>query len=376
MRNAPAHGRIICAHGRIGDVEGERLYIKAGEQLQSMRVHTALRLFERAEQAHYDPDSCAAGRWDCRMLLGDFEAAWRESDLIARRGNPDPHRFWDGQPFADRRVLIRCLHGLGDTIQFIRYAPLIGEQAKTLTVEAQPALKALLEQARIADQIITWGEPEPDWDQQIEIVELPRVFRTTVKSVPSRIPYLTVCDDGVDVKRGPKLRVGLVWGCSSFNPERSIRLKELGNLLTIPGVSFFSLQAGPQRAELEPWSSQVHDLYNGSFCVLPAARNLMTLDLVISVDTMMAHLAGAMGRPVWTLLPYRCDWRWMMKRVDSPWYPTMRLFRQNRSGEWRSVIRQVEQALRTLIREANFESHHWRQCLPARRVSAAEAQEV
>src|SRR5437868_10302065 len=97
-------------------VKGERLYMQASRQLQRMRPQRALPLFDRAEEARYDPDSCAAGRWDCHMLLGDFESAWRESDCIAIRGNPDPHRFWDGQPFAGRRVLIRCLHGLVDTI--------------------------------------------------------------------------------------------------------------------------------------------------------------------------------------------------------------------------------------------------------------------
>jgi hypothetical protein len=347
-------------------VEGERLYTQASDQLQRMRVREALRLFEDAEQARYDPDSCAAGRWDCHMLLGDFESAWRESDLIAARGNPDPHRFWDGQPFADRRVLIRCLHGLGDTIQFIRYAPLIREQARSLTIEAQPTLKSLLEQAHFADQVITWGEPEPDWNQQIEVNELPRVFRTTVQSIPHDIPYLTVPgDDRVDVNKNRKLRIGLVWGTSSYNPERSMQFKEMVKLLAIPGTSFFSLQAGPHKAELEPWSSRVVNLYNGSLCVLPIAQTLMSLDLVITVDTMMAHLAGAMGRPVWTLLPYRCDWRWMIKRQDSPWYPTMRLFRQKRFGDWRSVIQQVELKLRMLISDPNVESHRLRQCSPA-----------
>jgi hypothetical protein len=358
-------------------VEGEQLYTQASEQLERMRVTEALRLFERAEQARYDPDSCAAGRWDCYMLLGDFESAWRESDRIAARGNPDPHRFWDGQSFADRRVLIRCLHGLGDTIQFIRYAPLIREQARTVSIEAQPTLKALLEQAHIADRVITWGEPEPDWDQQIEIIELPRIFRTTVQSVPNCVPYLTVpCDDRVDVKPSAQLRIGLVWGCSGFNPERSIRLTDLAELLAIPGASFFSLQAGPQRAELERWSSQVDNLYNGSLFVLPMAQNLMTLDLVITVDTMMAHLAGAMGRPVWTLLPYRCDWRWMIRCQDSPWYPTMRLFRQKRPGDWRPVIRRVERDLRMLISQSEFEPLPSRQCSPAPPVSAPEVQEA
>jgi hypothetical protein len=150
----------------------------------------------------------------------------------------------------------------------------------------------------------------------------------------------------------------------------------MAKLLTIPGTSFFSLQAGPHKAELEPWSSRVVNLYNGSLCVLPIAQTLMSLDLVITVDTMMAHLAGAMGRPVWTLLPYRCDWRWMIKRQDSPWYPTMRLFRQERSGYWRSVIQQVERELRMLISDPNVEPHPLRQCSPAQPISAPEVQEA
>jgi hypothetical protein len=339
------------------NVEGERLYTRATQQLQRMRVRDALRLFERAEQAHYDADSCAAGRWDCNMLLGDFESAWRESESIANRGNPDPHRFWDGQSFVGRRVLIRCLHGLGDTIQFIRYAPLIREQARTLTIEAPPTLKSLLEQAHIADSVITWGEQEPSWDQQIEIIELPRVFRTTVASIPNHVPYLNVPSElRSNVENGRPLRVGLVWACSSYNPGRSIRLKDLAELFVLPGASFFSLQAGPARAELEPWSSQVANLYDDSACVLAMARTLKTIDLVITVDTMMAHLAGAMACPVWTLLTYQCDWRWMVQRQDSPWYPTMRLFRQRQPGDWAGVVRQLQRELWTFIRNPEHDA--------------------
>jgi hypothetical protein len=358
-------------------VEGERLYTQASKQLERMQVTQALRLFGRAEQAGYDADSCAAGRWDCHMLLGDYESAWQESDLIAARGNPDPHRFWDGQPFANRRVLIRCLHGLGDTIQFIRYAPLIRKHARSLTVEAQPTLKSLVEQADIADHVITWGDAEPDWDQQIEIIELPRIFRTTVRSVPNHIPYLRVpCGDRVDAKQSGPYRIGLVWGTSNYNPERSIQFKDMAQLLAIPGVSFFSLQAGPHQVEVEPWSRQVVNLFNGSLCVLPMAQTLMTLDLVITVDTMMAHLAGAMGRPVWTLLPHRCDWRWMMKRQDSPWYPTMRLFRQKRAGDWQPVIRQVKEALRMLINESKFQARRTPQHSSVHPLEAPEVQEA
>src|SRR5581483_7117340 len=124
------------------------------------------------------------------MLAGDFESAWLESDAIARRGNPDPHRYWDGRPIDGRKVLLRCLHGLGDTIQFIRYARHIRERARSFAVEAQPRLKPLLIESRIAAHVFTWGEPEPEWDQQIEVVELPRIFRATVHTIPNDVPYL------------------------------------------------------------------------------------------------------------------------------------------------------------------------------------------
>jgi len=312
-----------------------------------MQLREALKFFYLADEAHYDPDACAAGRWDCNMLLGDFESAWRESDSISQRGGPDPHRFWDGQPFAGRRVLIRCLHGLGDTLQFIRYVPLMRERARSVTIEAQPTMKSLLQHAHIADEVITWGEPEPHWDQQMEIIELPRILRTTLQSIPNHVPYLHVSGEGAAGNHGRMraVRIGLVWGSSSYNPDRSIRLEELARLFSIPNTSFFSLQAGPARSELEPWSGRIVDLYSDSDCVLTMAKTLLKLDLVITVDTMMAHLAGALGRPVWTLLPFRCDWRWMLAREDSPWYPTMRLFRQQRPGDWGQVMRQLIGAL-------------------------------
>lgn len=327
----------------------EELLIRAEEQLASLHIAEALRLFDLAEQAICDPDSCAAGRWTCHMLAGNFEQAWQESDAIAKRGQPDPNRFWDGEPLRGRSVLLRCLHGLGDSLQFIRYALLIRHEARKLVIEAQPTLKSLFEQADVADQVITWGDAEPFWDQQIEIIELPRVFRTTINSIPNHVPYLDVPSVPlICLYDGSRpLRVGIVWASSAYNPARSILLKDMSPLFAIPGVSFFSLQAGAEQAQLEPWSSRIESLYDKSNLVLPMARVLKSLDLIITVDTMMAHLGGAMGRPVWTLLPYECDWRWMLHREDSPWYPTMRLFRQPRPGDWESVIERVSQALQT-----------------------------
>ncbi len=337
----------MCECPTIEAVNGDDLFEAADQHLRSMQVPEALRSFDLAEQANCDADSCAAGRWICHMLSGNYEQAWLESDRITSRGNPDPYRFWDGRPVDGRRVLVRCIHGLGDTIQFIRYASLIRHRALTLTIEAQPALRSLLAASSLADHVITWGDAEPEWDQQIEVVELPRVFRTTLESIPTDIPYLHVpapAPSSPNSASGP-LRIGIVWASGPYNPARSLRLADLAALFENPRVSFFSLQAGDERAELASWAGQVTSLYDESGCVLAAAKTLLTLDLVITVDTMMAHLAGAMGRPVWTLLPFECDWRWMLNRADSPWYPTMRLFRQPRPGDWATVIQEVRRAL-------------------------------
>jgi hypothetical protein len=329
------------------DVIKTSLFEQAQRYADAMRIAEACESFQLAEDAGFDADACAAGRWTCHMLLGHFEAAWKESDAISRRGNPDPHRFWDGQPFDGRHVLIRCLHGLGDTLQYIRYCRLIRQRAATLTVEAQPPLRTLLQQANIADRVIGWGEKEPLWDQQVEIVELPLIFRTTMDSIPAAVPYIHVPSGSVDRSFSGKcpLRVGLVWASSAFNPVRSLPLAQLAPLLDLPDVSFFSFQAGDERAQLTQWSNQIGNLYTEGQSVLETAINMKTMDLVITVDTMTAHLAGAIGTDAWTLLPYACDWRWMLRRSDSPWYPNMRLFRQPTPGAWDIVVQRIRSEL-------------------------------
>ncbi len=355
---------------RLGEtiVCPEHHFETAEQLLQKGRIEEAIAVYEAAELAGYDADACSGARWICHMLLGDFQRAWVESDAIQKRGQPDAHRFWDGQPFEGRRVLIRCLHGLGDTIQFIRYAPLIRERASMLTIEAQPALKELIQRSDLADRVITWGEPEPAWDQQIEVIELPRVFRTTLETIPSAVPYLKAGStyavapndlalDHIAPNHASRLlRLGVVWGSSSYNPARSIPFAYIEKLFATEGVSFCSLQAGDERRKLDPWlsraPSRIFDSYEASEGVLATASKLKRLDLVITVDTMVAHLAGAMGKPVWTLLPFQCDWRWMLAREDSPWYPTMRLFRQPEPGDWDAVTKRVASQLETLIAHA------------------------
>ena len=275
------------------------------------------------------------------MLLGDFENAWSESDAISRRGKPDRHRYWNGQRIDGRSVIIRCLHGLGDTLQFIRYAPLVRERTRSLTIQAQPSLKTLLKESFPEEKVITWGEPEPFWDQQIEVIELPRIFRTTLDTIPAEVPYICA---GADPERAGTydalrpLRVGINWASSGYNPARSMQLGQMAQLAATPNVVLYSLQAGPERKELTSCSIRIEDRCDESGCLLAAARTLSGIDLVITVDTMLAHLAGAAAKPVWTLIPYEGDWRWMLDRADSPWYPSMRLFRQPRPGAWPAVM--------------------------------------
>jgi hypothetical protein len=316
---------------------GESWFALAGHHFSERRIPEAIFAYDRAEKSGHDPDQCAGGRWMCWMLLGRFDRAWEESDAIARRGRPDPHRFWDGAPFTGKRVILRCLHGLGDAIQFIRYAPLVRSQAAQLVVETHPEMVDLLRGVAAVDDVISWRDPPPKWDQQIEIMELPRALGAAVDTIPSRVPYIAIDPNrSRAIGNSGARKVGLLWSSSTWDPARSIPAGELAPILQVPECSFYNLQHGSEsaRIEMHPTAAQSGD-------IAATAADICQLDLVVTVDTMVAHLAGALGKPVWTLLPYRADWRWMIDRADSPWYPTMRLFRQSSPGDWSTVIAEV-----------------------------------
>jgi hypothetical protein len=337
----------------------------AVEAFECRRMARALALLDRAESAGHDPDLCSAYRWTCRMLQGRFEEAWRESDRIASRGAPDANRLWDGRSFHGRHVMIRCLHGYGDAIQFIRYAALVRRTARRVTIQTHPQLVSLMRGMPFADHVITWPETAAEnaavWDQQIEVMELPRAFRTTLETIPCEVPYLFVNPQTQARARVPaahhdRFRVGLQWGSGEWDPARSLALTELLPLLDVPAVEFYSFQRGPCRAELQQFAATrtIHDVSGDCPQIVEAAADLLNIDLLITVDTMLAHLAGALAVPVWVLLPYRADWRWMLSRCDSPWYPTMRLFRQSAPGDWSTPIHRISHALRRERSERAF----------------------
>jgi hypothetical protein len=289
--------------------------------------------------------------WMQSMRSGDFEEAWKLSDKVLAAGvNRDPRLprhyqcVWDGRPFAGKRVLVRCYHGLGDTIQFIRYIPKLKQIAKEVIVWAQEPLIELLKTIPEIDQLLPLhdGQPDVDYDVDLEVMELPFIFRTTVDTIPCDIPYLHA--EPLVLSDEHKFNVGLVWQSGNWNQARCIPFEALAPLAELKNVNLYILQANAEEAGwLEGFG-----IHPGAFDLYNYARVIRGLDLMISADSMPAHLAGAMNVPVWTILHDQADWRWMDKRSDSPWYPSMRLFRQEQQGDWKKVIEEVARMLQSL----------------------------
>ncbi|MGD9617957.1 MAG: ADP-heptose--LPS heptosyltransferase [Alphaproteobacteria bacterium] len=306
--------------------------------------------------------------WMSHMLRGDFASAWclADTDRERRRragitGADWPRHMrpvWDGAALEGARVLVRCYHGLGDTIHFSRYLPLLAERAALIRVEAQPELIPLLRTLPGRFDLIPLGEEDHPparfgCDAEIDVTELPHAFRTTLGTIPAAIPYLRAAPERSEeaarcfseAPEGP--RIGLVWAAGAWKPERSVALERLSPLAAVPGIVLVNLQRGPeyQSWRKAPTSLPMIEVFDTD-AIADTAATIAALELVITVDTMVAHLAGALGAPVWLMLHVAADWRWLLDRCDSPWYPTMRLFRQKRPGDWDSVVAEVAAALR------------------------------
>lgn len=285
--------------------------------------------------------------WLAAMRAGDWEAAWRQTDRAPQ------HLVWDGTPFTGRSVLVRCEHGLGDTLQFSRFLPLVAGQARELHVMAQPALLGLLQGAEGLGQVHD-GWAGPDWpphEMEIEVMELAYALRATPASVPQPAPALL---RRARRQRGPVLagdrrpRIGLLWAASGWDDSRSIPLEALAPLLACRDVQFFSLQQGEAAQDPALGRYAIELLSRQTGDVAAAAAAMLQMDAVVCVDGMPAHLAASLGRPTWLMLKHEADWRWGAAGTSTPWYPTMRLFRQRTTGDWASAVAQVAAALPTL----------------------------
>jgi len=273
-----------------------------------------------------------------------------------------PHRrsfrqpLWLGaQSARDRTILLHAEQGLGDTIQFSRYVQPLARAGATVVLEVAPALKELLSQIDGAARVLARGEGLPPFDLHCPLASLPLAFKTEPQTIPAEIPYLAAAPERTEKWRArieplPRPRIALAWAGSAAHANdrnRSIALARLEPLWSAEGPSLISVQRDLRDADrgVLARASRILDLGSELSDFSDTAVVLSFADLVISVDTAVAHLAGAMGRPVWILLPFSSDWRWMLRRDDTPWYPTARLFRQPSIGDWESVIARVRAGL-------------------------------
>lgn len=324
------------------------------------KLEQALAPIEKSLTAKPDHLDGHLARARLNLLAGNLEAAWDDYEWRWRRPeSPRPKLSgpeWDGSDPKGKTILVHAEQGLGDTIQFARYLPILAARGARVLVAAPAALKGLLSRVPGVAGVLTDGERIPAYDAFIPILGLARHLGARLESLPAK-PYLT--PPPVDAARrlpqvkGAHLKVGLVWAGSprhAADRHRSVSLELFAPLWEIPGAAFYSLQTGPRAMDLErcadpalvmDLSSRLHDFED-------TAAFLAQLDLLISVDTSPAHLAGGLGRPVWTLLPVAPDWRWMLGREDTPWYPTMRLFRQDGVDDWTGAFQKVTAELTRL----------------------------
>lgn len=336
---------------------------------QQGELDAAVACYSRAHQL--DPDNVEV-RWNralAWLVQGDFERGWPEYEWRWKSPKAESLPYserprWDGSPLGGAPILLHANQGLGDTIHFIRYAPLVKARGGTVIVQCQPELIPLLSNCVGIDLLAANEEPPPIFAVQAPMLSLPGILGTTVETIPSEVPYITA-DPTLVAQWGKRLssvkgcRVGIIWQGNPkhyWDHRRSFSLNYFEQLTRIDGVRLISLQKSSGVEQLDAASGRFpiialgghFDDAGGAFTDTAAVLN--HLDLVITPDTAVAHLAGAMGVPTWMALCFSSDWRWLRERNDSPWYPSLRLFRQERLGDWEGVFARMADDLRRLLR--------------------------
>ena len=360
---------IACYHSAIALAPDhpQAWYNLGKTYFDSRKPVEALAAYTR--QLDLNPEHSSA-RWNCslaNLLLGNLPEGWREYEFrwTATAASASKRIFaapqWSGEPLVGKTLFIHAEQGLGDNIQFCRYAALAADRGARVIVECQPELLGLLRSISQISTLVRPGETLPAFDFQIPMMSLPMAFETSLENIPSTTPYLHA--DPARVldwksrlgKLGSLRNIGLVWAGGEKHPsneKRSMHLSRFAPLAEFTGISWISLQKGSPSAQLAQapfpvldWTSEIHDFAD-------TAALIQALDGVVTVDTAVAHLAGAMGKPVWILLPFLPDFRWLLDRGDSPWYPTARLIRQTCQGDWRAAVQVLGSTL-SIFRKAH-----------------------
>jgi tetratricopeptide (TPR) repeat protein len=401
----PQHAEAVNMQGILLHQEGRFAEaVKAFEQAEALgnksaasnrgnslldlgRIGEALHAHETAVERSPESAGALYNLALTRLRLGDWKHGWAdyEARWYFREVYRAPRKFdrprWRGEPLAGRRVLLHAEQGLGDTIQFCRYATLVAARGGVPILQVQaPVLRLMATLPAVRSGVVEValrGENPPAFDLECPMISLPAVFGTTVDTVPWAGAYIGAEPTLAREKRASfpsylgELRVGMAWAGNpryKADHQRSTSLRTLLPLLRMPGVTWISLQKGPAAEQLKTLCDDIFvwDGSSGESDLAEAAALVATLDLVITTDTCIAHLAGAMGKPVWILLPYLSDWRWMHKRETTPWYPTARLIRQKAPGDWAGVVKRAANELNALIATRSV---HPDRALPASRAA-------
>ena len=297
------------------------------------------------------------------LLTGKFDQGWREYEWRWKRPGheevPLARPRWNGEPLGGRTILLRTEQGYGDSLQFIRYAQLVKQRGGRVIVECEAPLQRLLASCPGVDATVVRGDALPPFDVHLPLLSLPLIFNTSMDTIPSSAAYLAASEEAVshwraELAREGSFKVGLVWRGNPANlidRRRSIPLVQFAPLARVPKVRLYSLQFGAARDELPGVAGDwpITDLAEPLSDFHDTAAVMRNLDLVISCDSSPCHVAGAIGTPVWVALPFVPDWRWGLEGSDTPWYPTMRLFRQARRGAWDDVIRRIAEKLTSTV---------------------------
>ncbi|AFY72066.1 Tetratricopeptide TPR_2 repeat-containing protein (plasmid) [Thalassoporum mexicanum PCC 7367] len=295
-----------------------------------------------------------------RLIAGFAESEWRwQTDRFTPLNCPQPQ--WQGEDISQQSILVHTEQGAGDAIQFIRYMPLLIPRCKQVILCCPDHLVALFKPIAGIAQIYTAGAiPLSEFSTFAPLMSLPHLLRTTLNTIPNQVPYLDIEPDRKEKmaalfsKSNSNPKVGIVWAGSPTHTDdrnRSCTLRDLLPILELANLNFYSLQKGPQETELNqlPDAVQINDLSPHIHDYMDTAAAIDHLDLVIGVDTSVVHLAGALGKSVWVMLSHSPDWRWLLDRSDTPWYPTMRLFRQSQPRHWQDVVEAIVENLTSII---------------------------
>ncbi|MDR3416917.1 MAG: tetratricopeptide repeat protein [Nevskia sp.] len=331
--------------------------------------------YERALRMRPDWAECKYNMGTSLLGRGDYAAGWPlyewRLDDPKNRHKPKLDRRWDGGPLEGKRLLIRSEQGLGDALQFVRYAALCKARGATVIVACYPPLRSLFENCDYIDEVVV-DAPAGGYDLQIEMMSLPYRFGTTLQDVPAAVPYLKT---NAEARRkwAPRFagvaapRIGLVWAgnprehdlaASRIDVRRSMKLEQMKPLLEVEGARFYNLQFGAKAAELDECGlrGRLTDYMSEVEDYLDTAAIIENLDLVIAVDTSVVHAAGGLGKPVWVLSRHDACWRWLRNQERNPWYPSARVFGQTTAGDWAGVVERVRQALQATIRRTGANS--------------------